>query len=49
MNNYKHLVEEIVSNLIAILVLLANREMRMYHGAEHKVAHWYSKKNQEMI
>ncbi len=31
--------------LIAILVVLANREMRMYHGAEHKVAHWYSKKN----
>ncbi len=31
--------------LIAILVMLANREMRMYHGAEHKVAHWYSKKN----
>lgn len=33
--------------LIAILVMLANREMRMYHGAEHKVAHWYSKKNIE--
>lgn len=31
--------------LIAILVVLANSEMRMYHGAEHKVAHWYSKKN----
>lgn len=31
--------------LIEILVMLANREMRMYHGAEHKVAHWYSKKN----
>lgn len=31
--------------LIAILVMLPNREIRMYHGAEHKVAHWYSKKN----
>ncbi len=31
--------------LIAVMVMLANREMRMYHGAEHKVAHWYSKKN----
>lgn len=31
--------------LIAILAVLADREMRMYHGAEHKVAHWYSKKN----
>lgn len=31
--------------LIAILVILADREMRMYHGAEHKVAHWYQKKN----
>jgi len=29
--------------LIAILVVLSNPEMRMYHGAEHKVAHWYSK------
>lgn len=31
--------------LIVIVVVLSNREMRMYHGAEHKVAHWYSKKN----
>lgn len=31
--------------LIGILFALANREIRMYHGAEHKVAHWYSKKN----
>lgn len=31
--------------LMSILVVSANREMRMYHGAEHKVAHWYSKKN----
>ncbi len=30
--------------LIAILAMLANREMRMYHGAEHKVAHWYYSK-----
>ncbi len=29
--------------LIAILVVLSNPETRMYHGAEHKVAHWYSK------
>ena len=31
--------------LIAILAMMSNREARMYHGAEHKVAHWYSKKN----
>lgn len=31
--------------LIAILVILADRERRMYHGAEHKVAHWYQKNN----
>ena len=31
--------------LIAISFMLINREKRMYHGAEHKVAHWYSKKN----
>lgn len=31
--------------LIAILYMLANHEIRMYHGAEHKVAHWFKKKN----
>ena len=31
--------------LIGILLVLSNHEMRMYHGAEHKLAHWYSKKN----
>lgn len=31
--------------LIAIFVVLPDYETRMYHGAEHKVAHWYSKKN----
>lgn len=30
--------------LMAILVMIANHEMRRYHGAEHKVAHWYLKK-----
>ena len=33
--------------LIAILTIVFNPEMRMYHGAEHKVAHWYSKKHLE--
>ena len=31
--------------LCAVLIVLKYREMRMFHGAEHKVAHWYSKKN----
>ena len=33
--------------LIALLGVLVNREIRMYHGAEHKVTHWYSKKDAE--
>lgn len=31
--------------LIGTLFVLANREIRMYHGAEHKVAHWWYSKN----
>ena len=33
--------------LIALLVVLTRRESRMYHGAEHKVVNWYSKKKVE--
>lgn len=31
--------------LIGILSQLADREACLYHGAEHKVSNWYSKKN----
>lgn len=34
--------------LISTLCTLSDREMRMYHGAEHKVTHWHSKKNKSI-
>ncbi len=32
---------------IAVIIVFANREERMYHGAEHKVSHLYAKKFKE--
>lgn len=33
--------------LIAVIRILRNREQRMFHGAEHKVYHWYNKKERK--
>lgn len=36
-----------VSFLIAIMMMLGNRENRKFHGAEHKIYHWYYKKDRK--
>ena len=33
--------------LTAVMRMLGNREHRKFHGAEHKVDHWYSKKERK--